>query len=228
VSRPRLYLSYDVDYDRIAAFEFGRPDDGHPSDGWRPVSDEFAYLHDPTDGPCVGFLALGFSDLQPEDEGLEGLWEGPRFDVPLLALTDACAGEILLAARPLLGGASTLNRELFDSAVASGGDPEVALSAWLACLQSGDQMAHFGLGYTLYDLGRHHEAYRHLRHYARIAPDGSWVWCWLGKAAAAIGERAEARRAYERAIELAAAGGEDTDAPELLAALNRIDMGEAA
>ena len=33
-------------------------------------------------------------------------------------------------------------------------------------------MAHFGLGYTLYDLGRFQEAYRHLRHYTEIAPHG--------------------------------------------------------
>ncbi len=31
-------------------------------------------------------------------------------------------------------------------------------------------MAHFALGYTLYELGRYHEAYRHLRYYAQIAP----------------------------------------------------------
>ena len=35
-----------------------------------------------------------------------------------------------------------------------------------------------------------------------IAPAGSWNWCWYGKAAQAIGEIDEARRAYRRAIEL--------------------------
>ena len=63
-------------------------------------------------------------------------------------------------------------------------------------------MAHFALGYTLYDLGRFHEAYRHLRYYAELAPAGSWNWCWYGKAAQAIGEIDEARAAYRRAIEL--------------------------
>jgi hypothetical protein len=44
-------------------------------------------------------------------------------------------------------------------------------------------MAHFALRYTVYELGRHREAYRHLRHYTEIAPHCSWNWCWYGKAA---------------------------------------------
>lgn len=80
-------------------------------------------------------------------------------------------------------------------------------------------MAHFGLGYTLLELGRDREAYRHLRYYAEIAPAHPWNHCWFGKAAAAIGEVEEARSAYLRAIELTEAGGDETDAPELLAEL---------
>ncbi len=92
-----------------------------------------------------------------------------------------------------------------------------ALFQWRLCLQAGDGMAHFALGYTLYELGRFHEAYRHLRYYAQIAPACSWNWCWLGKACEAIGESAEARAAYEQACALEAAGDEETDAAELLA-----------
>ena len=80
-------------------------------------------------------------------------------------------------------------------------------------------MAHFGLGYTLYDLGRYRESYRHLRYYAGLGPAAPWNWCWLGKAAEAMGERGEARAAYLRAIELSAAP-DDTEAPELLARLD--------
>src|ERR1700735_542506 len=80
-------------------------------------------------------------------------------------------------------------------------------------------MAHFGLGYTLYDLGRYRESYRHLRYYAGLGPAAPWNWCWLGKAAEAIGELGEARAAYLRAIELSAAP-DDTAAPELLASLH--------
>ncbi len=77
-------------------------------------------------------------------------------------------------------------------------------------------MAHFALGYTLYELGRFHEAYRHLRHYTEIAPFHSWNWCWLGKAAAALGEVDEARAAYRRALELEDEGYDETDARSLL------------
>ena len=97
---------------------------------------------------------------------------------------------------------------------------EEALDLWRCCLEAGDSMAHFALGYTLYELERFHEAYAHLRHYVELAPYSSWNWCWLGKAAAAIGERAEAERAFTRALELTAAGDAETDAPELLAELH--------
>ncbi|MDP9439260.1 MAG: tetratricopeptide repeat protein, partial [Actinomycetota bacterium] len=93
---------------------------------------------------------------------------------------------------------------------------EEAEGLWRYCLQSGDLMAHYALGYTLYELGRHREAYRHLRAYAELVPSDGWAWCWLGKAAEAIGEREEARSAYEEAIAL---DGDETDAPELLVLL---------
>ncbi len=97
---------------------------------------------------------------------------------------------------------------------------EEALVAWLACLEAGDSMAHFALGYTLYDLGRYVEAYRHLRYYTEIAPSHPWNWCWFGKAAEAVGEIAEARRAYQRAIALEEAGEDETEAWDRLAALD--------
>ena len=132
----------------------------------------------------------------------------------------------MLATAALLNGRPTVNRELFIRAVRMGDRPEQALPLWLACLQAGDAMAHFGLGCCLHHLGRHHDAYRHLRHYTEIAPAGSWNWCWLGKAAEAIGEIGEARRAYERAIHIERfEEGEETDAPELL---ERLDERRAA
>jgi ADP-ribosylglycohydrolase/serine/threonine protein phosphatase PrpC len=82
-------------------------------------------------------------------------------------------------------------------------------------------MAHFALGYTLLELDRPQEAYGHLRHYTEIAPMGAWNWCWYGQAAEALGELAEARRAYGRAIELDDDGsaGAGVDAAGRLAAL---------
>ena len=99
-------------------------------------------------------------------------------------------------------------------------DPETALMRWYACLEAGDSMAHFAVGYCLYDLGRYREAYRHLRYYLEVSPNHPWNWCWFGKAAEAIGELDEAQLAYERAIELTDQGGDETAAPELLAAMS--------
>jgi Flp pilus assembly protein TadD len=79
-------------------------------------------------------------------------------------------------------------------------------------------MAHYSLGYTLYELERYHEAYRHVRAYTELVPADGWAWCWLGKACEAMGELEEARSTYEKATEL---NGDQTDAPELLADLDR-------
>ena len=213
----KLYLNWVAEYDWLIALEFGRVDDGQPPDSWESVNDSLGFLHEKPGGDVLGFKVLGFSSLDPEDEELALIWGDPRFDVPVLGLRSASAGEIVLAARPLFGEESTINRQHIDAATSAKG--EEALRLWLACLQAGDSMAHFGLGYTLYELGRFQEAYRHLRHYTEISPNGPWNWCWLGKAAAAIGELEEAQAAFGRAIELEADSGEETDAPELLAAL---------
>ena len=58
------------------------------------------------------------------------------------------------------------------------------------------------------------------RRATEIAPPCSWAYCWYGYACEAIGEPTEARRAYERALELEAAGRDETNAAERLAALN--------
>jgi tetratricopeptide (TPR) repeat protein len=219
VSQARLYLSHDPGLDWLVALRFGSVDDGQPPSHWRGVSASFGFLHDGPAGeaPEIGFKVKDFSEFDPDAAGLAELWEGPRFVVPQLGLESAPAGEIVLAARSHFGTAPSLNRALFNRATTLGGEP--AVDAWRACLQAGDCMAHFALGYTLHELGRHREAYRHLRYYAMIAPAHPWNHCWYGRAAQAIGELGEARAAYRRAIELTAAGAEPTDAPELLAAL---------
>jgi Flp pilus assembly protein TadD len=79
-------------------------------------------------------------------------------------------------------------------------------------------MAHYSLGYTMYEFERYREAYRHLRAYTELVPGDGWAWCWLGKACEATGELDEARSTYTKAIEI---DGEGTDAPELLANLDR-------
>lgn len=215
--RPRLYLNHSAGLDWLIALEFGRIDDGQPPENWREVSEQFGYLHDGPGGRCLGFEALGFSDLDPEDPSLAEIWEGPRFDAPQLGLSDATAGEIIVAARTFFGGRDSVNRVYFERGCRTEG--EEALANWQTCLEAGDAMAHFALGYTLYELGRHREAYRHLRHYTEIAPAEGWNWCWYGKAAEALGELEEARAAYHRALELEQKGGQETEAEELLAGL---------
>jgi tetratricopeptide (TPR) repeat protein len=197
---------------------FRRVDDAQPPDNWRGVCESFGFLNQEPEGPEVGFKILGFSRFDPESREVAEIWGDPRFDVPVLGLRAVTAGEIVLAARALFGEQSSINRQFFNAAIEAQG--EEALDLWLACLQSGDAMAHFGLGYTLYELGRVKEAYRHLRHYAEIAPCGSWNWCWLGKAAEAVGELAEARAAYERALGLERNGADESDAQVLLEQLN--------
>lgn len=215
--RPRLYISHEPDRDCLTALEFGRVDDGQPNENWRHVDGELSLLHDGSGGPPLGFRICPFSEFDTEAPDVAEIWEPPTFDAPLVGLTDVPAGEVILAVRRLLGDEPTVNRIYFDAATRESG--ERALGLWLCCLEAGDSMAHFALGFTLYELGRHHEAYRHLRHYAEIAPAHPWNQVWLGKAAEALGELAEAQRAYERAIELTEAGEDETDAPELLAAL---------
>lgn len=209
-----LFLSYDENLDWLTLIEFGRVENAQPSDHWRGVSDSFGYALRSPEGPEIGFKVLGFSSFDPEDPEVEEIWSGPRFDVPTLGLRDSTAGEIVLAARHFLGGQSTINRVYFNAAMHAEG--EEAEKLWRYCLQAGDLMAHYSLGYTLYELGRYREAYRHLRAYTELVPADGWAWSWLGKACEAMGELQEARSTYEKAIDV---DGEQTDAPELLVVL---------
>jgi len=216
-----LFLSHDADYDWLTAIEFGETDDLQPAERWEGVSDSFGWLLHEPGGTPMGFMIKDFSTFDPEDDEVASIWNGPGFYVPVLGLRDATAGEIALAAAVFLDGQSTLNRRLFDAAVAASGAEAVDL--WRECLQAGDVMAHYGLGYTLYELGRHHEAYRHLRAYAELVPSNGWAWCWTGRAAHALGNVADAELAYRNALEAERAGSDETDAAELLEALRRRD-----
>jgi tetratricopeptide (TPR) repeat protein len=218
VECPRLFISFDTDLDCFSAIEFGTVDDGQPTERWIGLSEQVGFLLGSQFGPVIGFAVNDFSQLDLEDEDHEVMWTGPHFDAPALGLLDVSAAEICLAAPALLDGASTVNRFFFDLAVEAGseGDHPRAAAHWRACLQAGDLAAHYGLGYTLFELGWFHEAYRHLRAYTEIIPTNSWAWCWLGHTCAALGELDEARSAYKRALELEDDGAEATDAGERL------------
>jgi hypothetical protein len=238
-ARRRLRLSYDSDIDFLWAVEFGEVVDGRLDDETdEPVPGFYIWRRSPR-GRVIGFgvddLYGRFeggdsdhgSDADDSDHGFDanqvaGLDE-LRFDVPILGLRDVSPAEIVLAARPALSGFSTPDVVFCDEAIEKSGEGELEESTlfWLGCLLAGEMKAHFGLGYTLFDLGRHHEAYSHLRSYTEINPRNSWAWTWLGKAAEAIGENGEAERAYRKAIALEKIGSYGTDAAELLEALRR-------
>lgn len=215
---PTLFLSHDVGYDYLSAIEYGRVMEGQPAGCWRPLDEDFAFFRPPRMRRDRGFHVRDFSEFDVDDEAVAAIWSGQRFAVPLLGLTNATAGEIIVGARAYFGDEPSINRVYFDAGTKLHGEDAVAV--WRCCLESGDLMAHFALGYTLFELERFREAYAHLRRYVDLAPDNAWNWCWYGKAAMAIGERAEARRAFRRALRLTARGGDETDAAEMLGRLD--------
>jgi tetratricopeptide (TPR) repeat protein len=207
VPLPSLFINRDAGYDWLIALEHGRVCDGQPPAQFRGVGHDCAYMLDRPGGRrVIGFVVHGLRDFAPPPR----LFGPPSFEAPLFGLSRASAGEVVLAAQARLRDESTTNRAYFSAAV--GAPPAEAEAMWRCCLESGDSMAHYGLGYTLLGAGRAREAYGHLRYYTELAPTNAWAWCWLGQACAALGERTDARAAYERAIELG-----ETDADELVA-----------
>jgi tetratricopeptide (TPR) repeat protein len=220
-----LHLSLDAEDDWLVAVEFGAVIDGKPEEEMVVESQGFGYYLDGPGGTVIGFWVDDLSRFDPNDES-GSIWDGPRFAVPVLGLEDACAGEVVLAAKATFAGISTVDNVFFKFAVEQE-DPGQAELGWRVCLAAGNLKAHFALGYTLWELERFHEAYGHLRRYTELCPRNSWAWCWLGKACVGKGELGEARRAFERAIELEGDGSFETDAAELLEALGAAE-GERA
>jgi tetratricopeptide (TPR) repeat protein len=209
-----LYISRDAARDWLTALPLGCVSDSRLDDHYVYVGEAFRWRLDAPGGRVIGFEVVGLRDFDADDPVYSELWRGPRFTAPLLALTSAYAGEIVVAARARFEAESTLNRIHFDLAV--GADGEEAVEQWRLCLASGDSMAHFGLGSALLEVGRPREAYAHLRHYTEIDPTNAWAWCWLGRASAKLGRIDDARRACRRAVALEEAGAIETDARELL------------
>jgi Tetratricopeptide repeat len=217
-----LHLSVNVTDDWLEAIEFGAVVDGRPASQLVEMTPDVRYVLRSARGPVAGFTVHKYSRLDVDSLG--GLaFDGPRFNIPLLGMDDATIGEVILAARARFE-VSTADVCFFMLALSSAeeeGDLDGAAGHWLSCVEAGDMRGHFGLGYTLYDLGRHRAAYGHLRRYTELAPHNSWSWLWLGRAAEAVGELEEARTAYRRAIRREREGSFRTDAPERLRELER-------
>ena len=217
-----LHLSVNVTDDWLEAIEFGSVVDGRPQSQLIEVTRDANFVLRSARGPVSGFTVHHFSRLDIDSLG-DVAFGGPRFAVPALGLDRASLGEVILASRARFE-VSTADVCFFMLALSCAeeeGDLEAAAGHWLSCVESGDMRGHFGLGYTLFDLGRHREAYTHLRRYTELASHNSWSWLWLGRVAEAVGEIDEARAAYRRAIRREREGSFRTDAPERLRELER-------
>ena len=211
-----LHLTVDPWWDTLHCLAFGTVSDGVTA-AQRLVADscELAYIvADPVAGPVLGFEISELSEFELPEEDPE-VWDGPRFAVPRLGLVDASAGEIVLAVRAQFGEDPTADALHFHTAVAAESAHD-AVPHWELALDAGDMRAHFGLGYTLVEVGRPDRAYAHLRRYTELAPTNSWAWCWLGRCCEALARGSEARSAYERAIAVEELCGMQTDAGERL------------
>lgn len=203
---PTLRISYDADHDFMHALVPGAVVDGQADDETDELLEGLFVYRDGHAGRPKGFgVADAFAwDVLAQEQGDGRVWggRGLRFDVPTLALTGASIGEITLAAQATIHG-STPDVVLFDHAVATSarGEWEEAEPLWRLCLETGEMKAHFGLGYTLVELGRPREAFGHLCMYTEITPRLAWAWVWRGRAAQDMGERDEARASFARGAE---------------------------
>lgn len=215
-----LHLSVNVVDDWLEAIEFGSVVDGRPASELVELSEHVRYVLRSVRGPVSGFTVQEFSKVSLDELDVFGT---PRFCVPALGMDHGSLGEVVLAARARFE-VSTADVCFFTLALSCAeeeDDLESAAEHWMSCIEAGDQRGHFGRGYTLYDIGRHRDAYGHLRRYSELAPHNSWSWLWLGRAAEAIGEFDEAERAYQRAIRREREGSFHTDAAERLFELER-------
>lgn len=217
-----LHLSVNVVDGWLEAVEFGSVVDGRPPSELIEVTSDVRFVRGASRGPIIGFTVHGYPTIDLDELGAVA-FAGPRFRVPVLGLDHASLGEVVLAARGRFA-VSTADVCFFSLALQSSeedDDLEGAAGHWLSCMESGDMRGMFGLGYTLFDLGRHREAYTHLRRYAELAPHNSWSHVWLGRACEALGEYDEAATAYRMAVRREQEGSFRTDARQRLRDLER-------
>ena len=80
----------------MLAIEFGEICDGKDPSEYVAITEDVAWVLRKPEGELIGFIAHGLEELDPE--AIEELWDGPRFDVPVLGLRGALAGEVALSA----------------------------------------------------------------------------------------------------------------------------------
>ena len=211
-----MHLTVDPWWGNLEVLAFGTVTDGLPGERFATIDEaaRAAFVLADDFETVTGFVVRAYNDADdPFDPEDDVFWQGPRFDVPVLGLTQATAGEVILAVQGRFeDDEPTADAMHFHLAIAED-DPAQAVGQWRLALEAGDMKAHFGLGYTLCALERYREAYDHLRRYTELVPTNAWAWCWLGQACEGLGELTEARAAYARAVE---EGEEETDAAERL------------
>jgi tetratricopeptide (TPR) repeat protein len=80
-----------------------------------------------------------------------------------------------------------------------------AIARWedVLATQPGNELARFSLAKALYDVGRHAEALEHFNVALSKRPDWMVAQILAGRCHLAMGDRPEARKAFERARQLA-------------------------
>jgi hypothetical protein len=159
----------------------------------------------------VGVSVLGLSVIDVEKS--PELWGGPRFDVPILGLRAAGVGEMILAARALFRGRSSVSQAfVLEAAEATG---EEAVEIWRCCHEAGDMRRTTGSA----GLCTRSATTVRPTDICATTPSSRRSWWGYGRTAQALGLEGEARGAYRRAVDLEDAGGPVTGARARLAEL---------
>jgi hypothetical protein len=141
----RAHLSLDPWWDRLTVIRFGSVWDGQPEGCFgQLVSDErLVFLFEEPGGPVIGFMVGEPHEFDPEEISDPTVWEGARFEVPLLGLTHATVGEIVLAVHGRFADGEPTNDAMFFhmaiDAAHGEGDLEKAAWCWRMALEAGDQ-----------------------------------------------------------------------------------------
>ncbi|MGO9753824.1 MAG: ADP-ribosylglycohydrolase family protein [Solirubrobacteraceae bacterium] len=213
-----ISVSNVPDRDVLYVLERGYVDDGLERERKLEICEHVSLILDLDRRRCVGFIFGKLSDFDFEAPASSVVWSGPRFDVPALGVEQGTVGLVAATARLVLGELRTPDRVLFDAAVRTEDSIE-ALTLWEACLDEGNELARYALGYTLLALGRAREAHEQLKRYSSRVRRNAWAWCYLGQACEQLEDSEGAEYAYRQALESTDAGSFDTDADERLAAL---------
>lgn len=219
------HLSVDPFLELMVVIGHGGVWDGQLPGETAELEDEerIQFLLEPDEMRIKALMVHEPFEIDPNEIPPDAVWsEDIGFDVLALGLTAASVGELILAVQGRYRPDEPTADVAFFQMATGADDLEAAADLWKLVIESGDMKGHFGLGYTLHDLGRFRDAYSHLRYYTWLTPHNAWAWCWLGKVCAEIGERSEAASAFRRAVELEERGGFETDAPELLRGLGTV------